>query len=61
MHTYEQCKIKIEGIKSLLGRIKGYSNKENSDTFHMTESAIVMCDELLREDVSGKEERGSKS
>jgi len=54
MHTYEQCKIKIEGIKNLLSRIKEHSNKTNSDAIHMTESAIVMCDELLREDVANK-------
>ncbi|MEO1944647.1 MAG: hypothetical protein ABGY11_10130 [Candidatus Thioglobus sp.] len=54
MHTYEQCKIKIEGIKEILDRIKKHSSKENSDAIHMTESAIIMCNELLREDIRNK-------
>jgi hypothetical protein len=55
MHSFEQCKVKIEGIKTLLNRVKDHSDKTNSDAICMTESAIVMCDELLREDIDGKE------
>lgn len=59
MHSFEQCKVKIEGIKALLNRVKDHSEKTNSDAIFMTESAIVMCDELLREDIDGKEKINS--
>ena len=53
MHTFEECKTKIEGIKKSLKRIK--DNGRDYDIVYVAESAIVMCDELLREDVNGKE------
>lgn len=52
MHTYEQCKIKIQGIKTLLTRIK--EAERDHDVIHVADSAMVMCDELLREDVKAK-------
>jgi len=56
VHTFEECKTKIEGIKKSLKRIK--DNGRDYDIVYVAESAIVMCDELLREDVNGKEKRG---
>ena len=53
MHTFNDCKVKIEGIKYLLDIMKGISNAE---TAHHLDSAIQMCDELINEDFDGKEE-----
>ena len=54
MHTYEQCKIKIQGIKTTIESIKDWS-KDKHEILHLSDSALAMCDELLREDINGKE------
>ncbi len=53
MHTFEECKIKIKGIETLLKQIQRVT-KDNVTAFAVAESAEEMCKELLREDITGK-------
>jgi hypothetical protein len=48
MHTDEQCKIKLEGIKVLSERLL-LSIKDRGSEYAIAESIIVMCNELIRE------------
>jgi hypothetical protein len=48
MHTFEQCQVKVNGIKILIDQIQRIS--EDPMTKHLCESASVMCTELLREE-----------
>ena len=56
MHTFEECKIKIKGIETLLKQIQRLT-KDNVTAFAVAESAEEMCKELLREDITGKYEQ----
>lgn len=53
MHTYEQCKIKIQGIKKTIEMV-GNCSKDKHEVLHLVESALAMCDELLRENINEK-------
>jgi glutamine synthetase len=57
MHSFEQCKVKINGIKIVLNDIKDHA-KGQYEIIHRVDSAIAMCDELLREKIDGKEIKG---
>ncbi len=46
-HTFDECKCKVAGIKSLLEQICRVSNDDNVKV--VSESAIQMCNELLVE------------
>jgi hypothetical protein len=46
-HTYEQCHQALEGIKNLLNQLKHINDLELRK--HLCESAIEICDNLLRE------------
>jgi hypothetical protein len=55
-HTFDECKCKVAGIKSLLEQICRIS--EDNDTIRaVSESAIQMCDELL---VEGNSDNGNR-
>lgn len=56
MHTFKECQVKIEAIKILLERIR-ISSEMGYDLSHLLDSTGSLCEELLREDMSGKEER----
>ena len=47
-HSHEQCQTAVSGIKNLLEQIKRASDK-NSNTIHVCESALDLCEKLLRE------------
>jgi hypothetical protein len=47
-HSHEQCQTAVSGIKNLLEQIKRAADK-NSNTIHVCESAIDICNNLLRE------------
>jgi len=47
-HTHQQCQQAVQGIKSLLEQMKRASDKD-SNTIHVCESAIDICNNLLRE------------
>ncbi len=55
MHTYEECKVKLKGIKSLLNHIKSQSTDANVS--HLIESTEALCNELINEEIDGKEKR----
>jgi hypothetical protein len=46
-HTFDECKCKVAGIKSLLEQICRVSDDDTVRA--VSESAIQMCDELLVE------------
>jgi hypothetical protein len=48
MHTEEQCKVKVQGIKTLATRLQ-LEIKEKGSATHTAESILAMCDELIRE------------
>lgn len=55
-HTFDECKCKVAGIKSLLEQIVRMS--EDNDTVRaVSESAVQMCDELL---VEGNNDNGNR-
>ena len=55
-HTFDECKCKVAGIKSLLEQIVRMS--EGNDTVRaVSESAVQMCDELL---VEGNSDNGNR-
>jgi len=47
-HTHEQCQTAVGAIKNLLEQIKRSANK-NSNSIHVCESALDICEKLLRE------------
>jgi hypothetical protein len=47
-HTHNQCQTAVSAIKSLLEQIKRSSGKGNN-TIHVCESALDICNKLLRE------------
>lgn len=47
-HTHEQCHEAVDGIKMLLEQIKRLSDKD-SNAMHVCDSAIDICNKLLRE------------
>ena len=49
LHTDEQCKIKVEAVKSLLGQIMRSTKEVEFNSYILAESAVQLCDELLRE------------
>jgi ribosomal protein S6 len=49
-HTFDECKCKVAGIKSLLEQICRMSE---DNVKAVSESAIQMCDELLMEGNNG--------
>ena len=48
MHTFEECKVKLEAVRETLTHIAKLSKNDYTVTA-LTESAIQMCDELIRE------------
>lgn len=48
MHTFEECKVKLEAVRDTLGHIAKLSKKDYTVTA-LAESAIHLCDELIRE------------
>lgn len=57
MHTYNECKVKLKGIKTLLKHIRNQSDKANIDVSHLIESTELLCNELINEEIDGKEKR----
>ena len=57
MHTYEECKVKLKGIKTLLKHIRAQSDEANVDISHLLDSTELLCTELINEDINAKEER----
>jgi hypothetical protein len=47
-HTHNQCQTAVSAIKNLLEQIKRSSDKD-SNAIHVCESAIDICNKLLRE------------
>ena len=47
-HTHTECQTAVSAIKSLLEQIKRSTNKD-SNTIHVCESALDICNKLLRE------------
>jgi len=54
MHTFEECKVKVKGIKILLSLMRGQS--KGNEMEYLLDSTEVLCDELLREE-DGEEKR----
>jgi hypothetical protein len=46
-HSISECAVKLDGIKCLLDRIA--LSTHDTDSKHMAESAMDMCNELIRE------------
>ena len=59
MHTYSECKVKIAGIKFMLDNLIQLESR--IETKHRLESIIQMCDELINEEIDGKETRSRQS
>jgi len=47
-HTHTECQTAVSAIKSLLEQIKRSTNKD-SNSIHVCESALDICNKLLRE------------
>ena len=54
MHKYEECKIKIRGIKFLISSLMKLDSTD-FEVKHRLESITQMCNELINEDIDSKE------
>lgn len=55
MHSEEECKVKLKGIKMLGEQLMRRNKDDNIDDFALSESITIMCEELLREFPDDKE------
>ena len=49
MHSEEECKVKLKGIKMLSEQLMRRNKDDNMDDYALSESITIMCEELLRE------------
>ena len=49
-HTFDECLVKVKAIKTLLEQIRRASTEPDTATsYAVADSAIQLCDELVRE------------
>ena len=55
MHSEEECRVKLKGIKMLSEQLMRRNKDDNMDDYALSESITIMCEELLREFPSDNE------
>jgi len=54
-HTFDECKCKVAGIKTLLEQIRRSTKDSDNTVWAVSDSAIQMCNELLVEGKNGRD------